>query len=71
MPDVIAYTYEADSHCPECARERFDDALDGPDARGDEGNPVGAIFSTDEHSDGLSCADCNGQLCEPISNSIA
>jgi len=65
MPDVIAYTYEADTHCAECARERFGDALDEPDTQDDEGNPIGAIFSTDEHPEGLSCGDCNEELREP------
>jgi hypothetical protein len=66
MPNVIAYAYEAEIHCPDCARERFGDALDEPNTQDDEGNPIGAVFSTDEHPKGLSCGDCNEELREPI-----
>jgi hypothetical protein len=44
----IAYTYEADYHCEDCAYERF-----GKDEHGDitgidnEGNEIGAVFSWD------------------------
>ena len=50
--DPIAYTYEADTHCPDCARARF-----GRDARGhiagegaedSEGESPGAIAPWDE-----------------------
>jgi hypothetical protein len=63
----IAYTYEADTHCPDCAEKRFglsprgfiaEDATDG------EGNSVGVIAPWDEWyniGEGfqtLSCGTC-------------
>ena len=61
MHDPIAYTYEADNHCPRCAEERF-----GPDCEGidNDGNSVGAIFPWDEWynvgegNQTLSCGTC-------------
>jgi len=59
--EPIAYTYEADTHCPYHARLRF-----GRDARGiisgesvdSEGNAVGAVYEWDDWSeDGLYCGD--------------
>jgi hypothetical protein len=59
-PRIIAYTYEADMHCPTCARERFglsggvrtndtDPMLDYRGVRTDavdrEGNPVTPVFA--------------------------
>ena len=49
--DPIAYTYEADYHCPECAFERFGMDENGfvpEDATDDEGNSVGAVSPWDE-----------------------
>ena len=52
MSDPIAYTYEADVHCPLCAAARF--GLEpghtwvADDARDTEGNLVGAIAAWDE-----------------------
>lgn len=47
--DPIAYTYEADTHCPDCAATRFgcdeNDFITGTDG---EGNPVGVISPWDE-----------------------
>jgi hypothetical protein len=61
----IAYTYEADVHCPACCRVKFGDEYeDIPDARDSEGNPIGALFGWDEWYDvgcgnqTLSCGDC-------------
>lgn len=45
MATPIAYTYEADTHCPPCTAERFGPACEGTDR---EGNAVGALFSWDE-----------------------
>jgi hypothetical protein len=42
---VIAYTYEADHHCKDCAVARFGDHPIWVDS---EGNEVGAVFDTDE-----------------------
>lgn len=52
MSKPIAFTYDADTHCPPCATARFgaDPAYGGPpeDARDAEGNGVGAIWPWDE-----------------------
>lgn len=52
----IAYTYEADVHCPDCARQRFpasytsESDLHGVkiDATDNEGNPIHAVMPYDE-----------------------
>jgi len=76
MYDPLAYTYEADVHCPDCAEERFGrggtvDGGPGFIAEGShdsEGNEVGAIFVWDSwHQDSsqcetLSCSDCHMEL---------
>jgi len=71
MRDPIAYTYEADHHCEDCAAARF-----GRDEHGDitgtdsEGNEVGAVFETDEWynvgagTQTLVCGDCGAELDE-------
>lgn len=66
--DPIAYTYEADHHCPSCAFKRF-----GRDERGDiagessidgEGNPIGVVAPWDEwqqfdgEKETLACGTC-------------
>jgi hypothetical protein len=71
--DPIAYTYEADYHCPACTEERFgrtDDGYiagenaDGTVSEDTEGNAVGAVFPWDEWCQGtdeaetLACSDC-------------
>ncbi len=76
--DPIAYTYDADYHCPSCAIARFgaepgrswprDDATDA------EGNPLGAVFGWDDWclpcqygvpgSHSIECADCGAVLRE-------
>lgn len=69
--DPIAYTYEADHHCPGCAFERFGQDEHGfvPEtAKDGEGNPVGVIAPWDEWQqfDGerevLACGDCGGVI---------
>lgn len=69
--DPIAYTYEADHHCPDCAFKRFgrdehgfvpEDATDG------EGNPVGAVAPWDEWQsfeggpETLACGTCGAVI---------
>ncbi len=75
--DPIAYTYEADIHCPDCAEARFGRGPDGfiaslaaptlPIDR--EGNLVGAVAPWDEWH---SCNDYDlrpGQKCYATLNS--
>lgn len=67
---IIAYTYEADMHCPACTFARFgrEEPGDECDAYGipyevvdREGNPVRPVFSTDEN-DWTHCGDCFEEL---------
>lgn len=65
----IAYTYDADYHCPECAGKRFGPAGEPtiiPEGAIDsEGNPVGVVSPWDEwweptlpECQTLACSDC-------------
>ncbi|MDP2371904.1 hypothetical protein [Rhodoferax sp.] len=72
---IIAYTYEADVHCPVCARARFagaqelaglsNDDFDEHWLRMDlidcEGNPIHPVFDIDEH-DFTHCGTCGEEL---------
>ena len=73
--DPIAYTYEADYHCPEDAIARLgqDTSHYGgywptADAVDNEGNPIGAVAPWDEWwnvGEGpqtLACGDCGKEL---------
>lgn len=75
--DPIAYTYEADHHCPDCTLERFG-AVNGFIAMQDadgispcldrHGNPVAVIAPWDEweqfngESETLACGTCGAIL---------
>lgn len=76
-PDPIAYTYDADHHCPACAEARFgrtDDGFiagqddDGSESTDSEGNPVGVIApwdswcQEDNECETLSCSTCGGEI---------
>lgn len=70
----IAYTYDADTHCPPCAVARLGQepghSWPRDDARDAEGNPVSAIFPWDEWHEvedargtyTLVCGTCNAVL---------
>ncbi len=73
--DPIAYTFEADYHCPGCTLKRFPESREWPgtDVNGDqledsEGNEVGAVFPWDEWwnleegCETLNCSDCFGEI---------
>ncbi len=72
--DPIAYTYDADYHCPGCAFARFGQDENGfvpEDATDDEGNPVGAVAPWDEWWEpsekgpqSLVCGTCLGVVTE-------
>ena len=61
--DPVAYTYEADHHCPACAVARFGPGVEGIDS---EGNAVGAVLSWQvsdmihdaEEWHGVACGTC-------------
>ena len=75
MTSPIAYTYEADTHCPTCAEARYGRSADGrwiapEDSTDSEGNNVGAVAPWDEwhvHGEGaapyvLACGTCQGVI---------
>ncbi len=74
MTRIIAYTYDADIHCPACAYRLFGPGRESVPAPGltdehgipyrtldREGNAVHPVFSTDELYD-THCGDCRQQL---------
>lgn len=70
----IAYTYDADYHCPACAARRFgvDESREVfTDAADSENNPIGAVFAWDEWHEPsepgrqvLACGTCGGFIAE-------
>jgi hypothetical protein len=72
MRDPIAYTYEADHHCPACTFERFgrdEHGFPPEDAKDGEGNPIGVVAPWDEWQNigeegfqTLACSDCGSVL---------
>ena len=67
MAEIIAWTYEADYHCPDCAWRRFGHALEDPDTVDREGNPLHPVFSWDEAPiDGIACGDCGEVIVPPV-----
>jgi hypothetical protein len=68
--DPVAYTYDADVHCPGCAEERFGrDAhgfIAGQGAQDSEGNEPGILAPWDEtDAHGEHCGTCGGQIVSP------
>jgi hypothetical protein len=68
-PAIIAWTYEADTHCVDCAYERFGDTLGAVDALDREGNEPQPVFSGDEwwepsdpYCQTLHCGDCGHEM---------
>lgn len=53
--EVIGYAYEADIHCPDCARKRFPNPNKATD---NEGNEVHPVFLGDEFDTPPCCGDC-------------
>jgi hypothetical protein len=74
--DPIAYTYEADTHCPACALGRFGAQPGRPWVRDDavdrEGNGIGAVapwvewceYDPDHPHCVLACGTCGGVIRE-------
>jgi hypothetical protein len=65
---VVAYTYEADVHCVECAGDRFfvikhgmveDDRADLPEDS--EGNTVQPVFASQVEGS-MMCGDCEREV---------
>ena len=62
---IIAYTYEGDIHCCQCAQKRFGAALDDGTAQDGEGNPVHPVFAGDEICEiHETCANCGEYVYE-------
>lgn len=61
---IIAWTFEADIHCPECALKRFGPALHNVDTKDSDGNPLHPVFSTYELEPGTCCGDCLEVICD-------
>ena len=66
--DIVGWAYEADTHCEDCARERFgrklDDDMTPPEDS--EGNEVHPMFAGDAHDpSGEYCGDCGAEIVEP------
>ena len=59
---VIGYAYEADTHCLDCARDRFGDALNAPETEDLDGNPIGVMFCGEAADTPLHCSDCRAFL---------
>jgi len=67
MYDPIAYTYEGDTHCPDCTLDRFGygaDGFIGSDSVDSEGNPVGAVAPWEEWPHGITCGTCGEVILE-------
>jgi hypothetical protein len=66
MHDPIAYAYEADLHCPPCARKRFGRCKEHDQiaccVADSEGNEPGVLAPWDEHEPGEVCGDCGTEL---------
>lgn len=63
---IVAYTYDADTHCPSCAEKRWGLEEHGrwvrEDATDREGNTVHPVFSTDELEDLEVCGTCREMI---------
>jgi len=56
---ILAWTYEADVHCCDCAGRRFGESLLDDDLPVDnEGNEVHPVFSFDDFDSDVSCVTC-------------
>lgn len=65
--EIIGWAYEADTHCPACARARFgaNVAELEPCPDDSEGNPIHPMFAGDEHDPaGEWCGDCRAEIWE-------
>ena len=59
---VVAYTYEADIHCPACTVARFGpEPRDGYTVTDSEGNTPKPIFASDQ-DETLTCGDCGRDM---------
>jgi hypothetical protein len=72
---ILAYTYEADVHCPDCTAHAWaairlpgspgaplDEHALPADMTDWEGNPVHPVFNTAEQLSPLFCSDCGEEI---------
>jgi polyferredoxin len=57
--DIVAYTYDAGIHCPDCARA---DGMAKKGAIDSEGNDVHPVFASDYTDSDQCCEDCGETL---------
>lgn len=67
LTDVVGYTFDADTYCPDCTAKRYADkwTKDGwisEDAVDSENNPVHPIFAESEWDSPAHCSDCHTML---------
>lgn len=55
--EIVGYTADADSWCPECAIRAYGDEIAVMDVPDREGNSVHPVFASDDHAD-MSCCKC-------------
>jgi hypothetical protein len=62
--EVLAFTYEADYHCTDCACKKFGNKVmhSSENLEDDEGNAPHPIFSTDEYDETAVCGTCGAEL---------
>jgi hypothetical protein len=67
---VIGWTYEANLHCTDCARDRFGArALYDGTAEDSDGNPPHPVFAGDEMDPlGEYCGTCGAEISEPYTD---
>jgi hypothetical protein len=58
MATIVAYTYDAEYHCPDCAYARFGILLDADSTVDREGNPLYPVASWENIRPDESCNDC-------------
>lgn len=64
--EVIVWTYEARSYCPDCAWKRFQESQE-PNTVDDQGNTLRPVFYWDELPvDGVICHDCGEEIVPPV-----
>lgn len=58
--DILAYTYDADIYCPDCASARFGDALDDDRSppEDSDGNPAHPVFADSGWDHPQCCSGC-------------
>lgn len=59
---IVAWTYESDFHCPDCAYLRFGNDLHKTTTVDREGNPLHPVFFHENSHRGQVCSECREKL---------